>query len=53
MTTIYIERPKEDDDEDTWDKYVREGEDWVDMRVRHDEGGILEVARRLGELKQN
>ncbi|KAK6361445.1 hypothetical protein TWF730_005173 [Orbilia blumenaviensis] len=51
LTTIYIERPKEDDDESAGEKYLKEGEDWIDMWVRHDEGGILEAARRLGELK--
>ncbi|KAK6351323.1 hypothetical protein TWF718_004487 [Orbilia javanica] len=53
LTTIYIERPQEDDDRDAGERYLRDGEDWVDMWVRHDEGGILEVARRLGELKKD
>ncbi|KAF3318474.1 hypothetical protein TWF173_007881 [Orbilia oligospora] len=52
LTTIYIERPREDDDVEAGSNYLEEGEDWIDMWVRHDEGGILEVARRLAELKQ-
>ncbi|KAK6536716.1 hypothetical protein TWF281_000936 [Arthrobotrys megalospora] len=52
LATIYIERPKEDDDEGAGEKYLQDGEDWIDMWVRHDEGGILEAARRLGQLKQ-
>ncbi|KAK6520954.1 hypothetical protein TWF506_001190 [Arthrobotrys conoides] len=53
LTTIYMERPGEDDDVEAGDNYLAEGEDWIDMWVRHDEGGILEAARRLAELKQN
>ncbi|KAK6503242.1 hypothetical protein TWF481_008271 [Arthrobotrys musiformis] len=53
LTTIYIERPKEDDTEDAGDQYLKNREDWVDMWVKHEEGGILEAARRLSELKRN
>ncbi|EPS42359.1 hypothetical protein H072_3686 [Dactylellina haptotyla CBS 200.50] len=51
LTTIYIERPGEDDEQDAIDKYVKNGEDWIDMWVTHAEGGILEVSKRLKELK--
>ncbi|KAF3907477.1 hypothetical protein AA313_de0200237 [Arthrobotrys entomopaga] len=53
LTTIYIERPGEDDDREAGENYLREGEDWIDIWVTHAEGGILEVARRLKELKED
>ncbi|KAK6512770.1 hypothetical protein TWF506_008937 [Arthrobotrys conoides] len=49
MTTIFIHRPEEI--ETDIDEYIMNGEDWVDMWVTTDEGGILEVARRLRALK--
>ncbi|KAK6539591.1 hypothetical protein TWF694_009800 [Orbilia ellipsospora] len=52
LTTIYIERPGEDDDREAGEKYIRDGEDWIDMWVTHEEGGILEAAKRLAELKE-
>ncbi|KAF3921947.1 hypothetical protein ABW20_dc0102539 [Dactylellina cionopaga] len=51
LTTIYIERPGEDDGKEEATDYRKNGEDWIDMWVTHAEGGILEVARRLKELK--
>ncbi|KUJ11944.1 haloacid dehalogenase [Mollisia scopiformis] len=47
MRTVYVEREGEED----WGVGGEEWEDargWVDMWVRKDEGGFLEVARRFG-----
>ncbi|KAJ6261145.1 hypothetical protein Dda_3811 [Drechslerella dactyloides] len=55
LATIYIHRPGEDDEkgsEDAEAAYRASGEDWIDMWVRHDEGGIQEVARRLAKLAE-
>ncbi|RFU29901.1 hypothetical protein B7463_g6451, partial [Scytalidium lignicola] len=47
LRTIYVERPREED----WIPGSAEYEDaksWVDMWVKEDEDGFLEVARRFG-----
>ncbi|KAF3936903.1 hypothetical protein ABW19_dt0206520 [Dactylella cylindrospora] len=52
LTTIFIERPGEDDNESAFEDYLKSGEDWIDMLVSHKDGGILEAANRLGKLKK-
>ncbi|KAK6355045.1 hypothetical protein TWF696_004171 [Orbilia brochopaga] len=52
LTTIYVERPGEDDGGDAVAAYRAGGEDWIDMWVRHADGGIQEVARRLSALAE-
>lgn len=52
MRTIYVERWREED----WgeeDERRREAREWVDLWVGVDEGGFLEVARRLGALMKD
>jgi len=51
LKTIYIERP--DEDNVARDEYKSKGENWVDMWIHEDEGGLLEVARKLKGLQKN
>lgn len=46
MRTIYVERPREE----AWsvdDERYKDARDWVDLWIGQDEGGFIEVARRL------
>lgn len=45
--TIYVERAREEDWSPSQEEYL-DAETWVDMWVKEDEGGFLEVARRFG-----
>jgi 2-haloacid dehalogenase len=47
LRTVYVERPQEED----WDpkgKDYLDAKKWVDMWVKENEGGFMEVARRFG-----
>ncbi|OIW28551.1 haloacid dehalogenase [Coniochaeta ligniaria NRRL 30616] len=49
LRTVYVERPREED----WQAGSQEYEDaktWVDIWVKEDEEGFLDVARRMGIL---
>ncbi|KAF3902500.1 hypothetical protein ABW21_db0203813 [Orbilia brochopaga] len=47
LTTIYVERPGEDDGGAAAAAYRENGENWIDVWVRHEDGGLQEVATRL------
>ncbi|KAK0719526.1 HAD-like domain-containing protein, partial [Lasiosphaeris hirsuta] len=47
MRTIYVERPGEEAWKSEEERY-QEAREWVDLWVGEDEGGCVEVARRLG-----
>ncbi|KAI0012508.1 haloacid dehalogenase [Xylariaceae sp. FL0662B] len=47
LRTIYIERPQEEAWRSAEDRYKRARE-WVDLWIEEGEGGIVEVAKRLG-----
>ncbi|KAI9167707.1 haloacid dehalogenase type II [Paramyrothecium foliicola] len=49
LRTIYVERPHEEDWGKDEDRY-KDATQWVDMWVTHEEGGLLEVARRLDAI---
>lgn len=44
--TIYVERPREEEEFPV--EFIREAQRWVDMWVAESEGGLVEVAERLG-----
>ncbi|KAM7195425.1 haloacid dehalogenase [Naviculisporaceae sp. PSN 640] len=47
LKTIYVERNREED-WDPEDERYRDAKGWVDLWITQEEGGFIEVARRLG-----